>query len=215
MSFTHRGREIRKIAVIGSGQIGPDIALYFAKTLSPFGVQTIVVDIADEALQKGQAKLEKKVARGVESGAFSAEQQQQMLAHIAFTSDYDQVKGADFVVEAASEDKGLKGRIFGQIEGLVEPTAILASNSSHLEPEAIFEAAKHPERACVIHYFFPAERNLMVEVVPSAQTDPAISDWLLSFYEALGKVPIQVKSRYGYALDPIFEGPVLCQCAAR
>ena len=206
MSFSHRGRQIRKIAVIGSGQIGPDIALYFAKTLSPFGVQTVVVDIAETALQKGQAKLEKKIGRGVESGAFTADQQQAMLAHVAFTSDYDQVRGADLVIEAATEDKALKGRIFGQVEGLVDDTAILASNSSHLEPEAIFENAAHKNRTCVIHYFFPAERNLMVEIVPSAHTDREITDWLLSFYEALGKVPIEVQSRYGYALDPVFEG---------
>jgi len=206
MPFTHRGRTLNKVAVIGSGQIGPDIALFFTKVLSPHGVQTVVVDISDDALAKGKAKLEKKVAKGVETGAFSPEQQAEMVGHVTFTSDYDQVKGADFVVEAATEDKALKGRIFGQIEGLVGDDAILASNSSHLEPEVIFADAKKKDRTTVIHYFFPAERNLMVEVVPSADTDPAVTEWLLSFYEAIGKVPIPVKSRYGYALDPIFEG---------
>lgn len=206
MSFQHRGRTLHKVAVIGSGQIGPDIALFFSKVLSPFGVQTVVVDISEDALAKGKAKLEKKVAKGVETGAFSPEQQAEMVGHVTFTSDYDQVKGADFVVEAATEDKGLKGRIFGQIEGLVSDDAILASNSSHLEPEVIFADAKKKDRTTVIHYFFPAERNLMVEVVPSADTDPKVTAWLLSFYEAIGKVPIEVQSRYGYALDPIFEG---------
>ncbi|HEX5054365.1 MAG TPA: 3-hydroxyacyl-CoA dehydrogenase NAD-binding domain-containing protein, partial [Planctomycetota bacterium] len=135
MSFTHAGRSIQKVAVIGSGQIGPDIALYFAKVLSPFGVQTVVVDVVEEALAKGKAKLERKVAKGVESGAFTAEQQQQMTASVTFTSDYGQVKGADLVVEAATENKELKGRIFGQVEALVGEHAILVSNSSHLEPE--------------------------------------------------------------------------------
>jgi 3-hydroxyacyl-CoA dehydrogenase len=86
MSFTHAGRTLTKVAVIGSGQIGPDIALYFAKVLSPFGVQTVVVDVSDAALAKGKAKLEKKIAKGVESGAFTAEQQAQMLAHVVFTT---------------------------------------------------------------------------------------------------------------------------------
>jgi enoyl-CoA hydratase/3-hydroxyacyl-CoA dehydrogenase len=110
------------------------------------------------------------------------------------------------VVEAATENEDLKRRIFGQVEGLVADDAILASNSSHLEPEVIFRDAAKPQRTTVIHYFFPAERNPIVEVVPQAQTDAAVTDWLMSFYEAIGKVPIQVGSRYGYALDPIFEG---------
>lgn len=206
MSYQHQGRTLEKVAVIGSGQIGPDIALYFAKVLSPFGVQTVVVDVSDAALAKGQAKLEKKVARGVQSGAFTPEQQAAMLAHVSFTSDYEQVRGADFVVEAATEDQALKGRIFAQIESLVADTAILASNSSHLEPEVIFANARVKGRTTVIHYFFPAERNLVVEVVPSKDTDDEVSAWLLSFYESIGKVPIQVGSRYGYALDPVFEG---------
>ena len=206
MSYTHKGRTLGKVAVIGSGQIGPDIALYFTKVLSPFGVRTVVVDVADEALAQGRAKLEKKIARGVKSGAFSEEQQARMLEHVEFTSDYETIRGADFVVEAATEDEGLKGRIFAQVEGLVDEHAILASNSSHLEPEVIFKDAAHPSRTCVIHYFFPAERNLVVEVVSGEKSDPDMIAWLLSFYEDVGKAPIEVKSRYGYALDPVFEG---------
>ncbi|MBL8728172.1 MAG: 3-hydroxyacyl-CoA dehydrogenase/enoyl-CoA hydratase family protein [Planctomycetes bacterium] len=206
MSFTHAGRTLSKVAVIGSGQIGPDIALYFAKVLSPFGVRTVVVDVSEDALAKGKAKLEKKVGKGVESGAFTAEQQAQMVGSVTFTSDYGQVKGADLVVEAATENKELKGKIFAQVEDLVAPDAILVSNSSHLEPEVIFAGTRRKDRTGVVHYFFPAERNLMVEVVPGKDTSAATRAWLLSFYEAIGKVPIPVKSRYGYALDPVFEG---------
>jgi enoyl-CoA hydratase/carnithine racemase/3-hydroxyacyl-CoA dehydrogenase len=206
MSFSHAGRTIHKVAVIGSGQIGPDIALYFTKVLSPFGVQTVVVDVSEAALAAGKQKLEKKVGKGVESGAFTAEQQTQMLGAVRFTNDYAQIQGADLVVEAATENKELKGKIFGQVEGLVSDTALLCSNSSHLEPEVIFANSKHKGRTAVVHYFFPAERNLMVEVVPGKDTAPATAQWLLSFYEAIGKVPILVKSRYGYALDPVFEG---------
>lgn len=206
MSFTHQGRTIGKVAVIGSGQIGPDIALYFTKVLSPHGVETVVVDVSEDALQTGRKKLEKKVAKGVETGAFSPEQQQQMVSAVTFTTDYDAIRGADLVVEAATENKELKGKIFGQVEGLVSDDAILVSNSSHLEPEVIFAAAKTKGRTGVVHYFFPAERNLLVEVVPGQDTAPATTAWLLSFYEAIGKVPIEVKSRYGYALDPVFEG---------
>ncbi|MBL8751574.1 MAG: 3-hydroxyacyl-CoA dehydrogenase/enoyl-CoA hydratase family protein, partial [Planctomycetes bacterium] len=206
MSFTHAGRSLSKVAVIGSGQIGPDIALYFAKVLSPFGVQTVVVDVSEDALAKGKAKLEKKVAKGVETNAFTPDQQKQMVGSLTWTSDYAKIAGCELVVEAATENKELKGKIFAQVEGLASPDAILVSNSSHLEPEVIFANTKKKDRTGVVHYFFPAERNLMVEVVPGKDTAPATKSWLLSFYEAIGKVPIPVKSRYGYALDPVFEG---------
>ena len=206
MSFTHAGRTIQKVAVIGSGQIGPDIALYFTKVLSPHDVSIVVVDVAEDALERGEKKLKKKIQKGVDTGAFSHDQQRSMESHVTFTSDYEQVRGADFVLEAATEDQGLKQRIFGQVEELVAPDAILASNSSHLEPEVIFEASALKDRTTVIHYFFPAERNMLVEVVPSEHTDPAIASWLMSFYEAIGKAPIRVRSRYGYAIDPVFEG---------
>jgi enoyl-CoA hydratase/carnithine racemase/3-hydroxyacyl-CoA dehydrogenase len=206
MSFTHAGRSIQKVAVIGSGQIGPDIALYFAKVLSPYGVQTVVVDVSEDALFKGRQKLEKKVSKGVESGAFTPEQQKQMLASVMFTSDYAKIAGAELVVEAATENRDLKGKIFGQVESLVGDEAVLVSNSSHLEPEAIFANARKKDRTGVVHYFFPAERNLLVEVVSGVDTSAATKSWLMSFYEAIGKVPIPVKSRYGYAIDPIFEG---------
>jgi len=206
MSFTHQGREISKVAVIGSGQIGPDIALYFTKVLSPFGVQTVVVDVSEDALAGGRKKLEKKVAKGVETGAFSEEQQTRMVGSVAWTTNYDDIKGADLVVEAATENKELKGKIFSMVEGLVADDAILCSNSSHLEPEVIFANSAHKGRTGVVHYFFPAERNLLVEVVPGKDTDAATTKWLMSFYEQIGKVPIEVQSRYGYALDPVFEG---------
>ncbi|HLU38624.1 MAG TPA: 3-hydroxyacyl-CoA dehydrogenase/enoyl-CoA hydratase family protein, partial [Planctomycetota bacterium] len=213
MAFTHQERALRKVAVIGSGQIGPDIALYFAKTLAPDGTQIVVVDVSPEALKAGRAKLEKKVGKGVETGAFTAELQATMLASLQWTTDYGAIAGADLVIEAATEDETLKGRIFAQVESLVDERAILASNSSHLTPEAIFANARRAERTLVIHYFFPAERNPIVEIVPAKHTAPAVVDWLLSFYEAIGKVPIRVGSRYGYALDPVFEG--LFQAAAQ
>ena len=206
MSFTHQGREISKVAVIGSGQIGPDIALYFTKVLSPFGVQTVVVDVSEDALAGGRKKLEKKIAKGVETGAFREEQQAKMVSSVSWTTDYEDIRGAELVVEAATENKELKGKIFSMVEGLVADDAILCSNSSHLEPEVIFANSAHKGRTGVVHYFFPAERNLLVEVVPGKDTDAATTKWLMSFYEQIGKVPIEVQSRYGYALDPVFEG---------
>ena len=209
MAFRLGSRTISKIGVIGSGQIGPDIALYFSKVLAPFGVPVVVQDIAQAALDAGAAKTQKKIQRGAETGAFKPDEAEAMFRNITFTSDLGALSGADLVVEAASERRDIKQGIFEKLEPLVAPDAILASNSSHMEPEVIFEKVKRRDRTLVIHYFFPAERNLVVEVVPGAETSPAVADFCMAFYEAIGKVPIRVKSRYGYALDPIFEGVFL------
>ncbi len=209
MGFAFRGLSLNRIAVIGSGQIGPDIALHFSKTFHVHNVPIIVVDVDAGALERGAEKLKKKVAKGVETGAFRPEAADAMVAAVTFTGDYDQVRGADLVVEAATEDLPLKRKIFAQLESLCPPTAVFASNSSHLEPERIFDGLTHRGRALVIHYFFPAERNLLVEIVPGKETDPTLADNLRAVYEEIGKVPIRVGSRYGYAIDPIFEGVFL------
>lgn len=206
MGYTFLGRTINKVGVIGSGQIGPDIALHFAKVLAPSGVEVVVVDLSEDALEQGRARLVKKVDRGVEGGAFKPEQGEQIKASAVFTSDYERLRGAELVVEAATEDVGIKGKIFSQVANLVPGDALLLSNSSHLEPEAIFAPIAAKERTGVVHYFFPAERNRALEVVPGAETDPAVARWLLRFYEEIGKVPVQIGSRYGYAIDPLFEG---------
>jgi enoyl-CoA hydratase / 3-hydroxyacyl-CoA dehydrogenase len=206
LAFVLGSRSIEKIGIVGSGQIGPDIALHMTKVLSPEGVGVVVVDIAPKALDSGRAKLAKKIDRGVDSGAFNPEQGLLMKENVVFTEDYGSLVDADFVIEAATEDLEVKRRIFAQLENLAARDGILASNSSHLEPERIFEELRDPSRASVVHYFFPAERNPIVEVVPGAATEDRVVRWLLQFYEAIGKVPLRVGSRYGYAIDPVFEG---------
>jgi len=206
MAYTLKNWTLNKVGVIGSGQIGPDIALFFAKTLSPHGVPVVVVDVSTEALKAGQARTEKKVNKGVESGAFKPEEAERMKAALTWTSDYTALKGARLVVEAATENKDIKRKIVAALEAVVEPDCIIASNSSHMEPEVIFEGAKTPEHGLVVHYFFPAERNIVVEVVPGAKTHDVVTNWVMDFYENIGKAPVQVKSRYGYAVDPVFEG---------
>ncbi|MBN1222793.1 MAG: enoyl-CoA hydratase/isomerase family protein [Candidatus Aminicenantes bacterium] len=206
MAWDIFGRTIRKIGVVGSGNIGPDIALYFSKVLHEYGVPVVVVDISEEALKSGEARVNGKFGRGIKTGAFKKEEVDSMTSNLTWTTDYSQLDGADLVIEAATEDVGIKRKIFAQLEKTCPETAILASNSSHMEPEYIFEDMIHKERCLVIHYFFPAERNIVVEIVPGKDTDEAITLYLLQFYEQIGKAPIKVKSRYGYAVDPIFEG---------
>lgn len=206
MVFTMFGRTIRKIGVIGSGNIGPDIALHFSQNLYAYGVPVVVVDIVQAALDAGSKKAESKMAKAAEKKIFKKEVADAIFKNMLFTTDYGKIADADFVIEAAFEREDVKHKIFDQCQAACPKTAIFASNSSHMEPEVIFEKMKDKSRCLVIHYFYPAERNILVEIVPGKDTDPALTEYLMKLYEFIGKAPIKVKSRYGYAVDPIFEG---------
>lgn len=204
--FSWAGRVVRRAAVIGSGQIGPDIALHLVKTLAPRGVPTVVLDLSEAALAAGERKLVGKIEKGRRSGAFSPERAARMRASVEFTADYGRLEGADLVIEAASEDLAVKRRIFAAVEERAAPGAVLLSNSSHLEPDRLFAGLAAPQRAAVAHYFFPAERNPVVEIAAAGPAKEETAPWLLSFYEEIGKVPVPVRCRFGHALNPIFEG---------
>ncbi len=212
MGFSLLDRNISKVGVIGSGQIGPDIALHFVGAQALHGVKVVVVDISAAALKAGPERSEKKIAKAVEKGKLPADPASAMRANLKFTSDYGALDGAEFVIEAATEDVPIKRKIVAQVEERCAAGALLVSNSSHMRPEVIFAEAKHQQRTMVVHYFFPADRNVVVEVVPGEKTDAAVTDWAMAFYAEIGKRPIRVGSRYGYAIDPIFEG--LFQSAA-
>jgi len=209
MAFTLFGRTLRKIGVIGSGNIGPDIALHFSQNLHPYGVPVVVVDILQAALDSGLKKTESKMAKAVEKKVFRKEESDAVLKNMLFTTDYGTLSDADMVIEAAFERMDVKQRIFDQCQEVCPKTTLFASNSSHMVPEEIFLKMNDKRRCLVLHYFFPAERNMLLEVVPGKDTDPALIEYLMKLYEFIGKAPIRVKSRYGYAVDPIFEGILL------
>jgi len=211
MPYKYKNLNIRKLSVIGAGQIGPDICLHFAKVFWKNNVEFVIIDISAEALELAKAKIEKKISRGQESGAFKPQMAKAMINSITYTSDYVNVAGSNIVVEAATEDERIKDIIFKQVEEQTDDSCLFFSNSSHMKPEVIFKNIANKGRTMVTHYFFPAEINPVVEVVPGAETNPEITDAVMGLYEAIGKVPIKVKSSYGYAIDPIFEG--LCELA--
>ena len=206
MAFTMFGRTIRKIGVIGSGNIGPDIALHFSQNLCAYGVPVVVVDIVQAALDAGSKKAESKMAKAAEKKIFKKDAADAIFKNMLFTTDYGKLSDADFVIEAAFERADVKHKIFDQCQAACPKTAVFASNSSHMEPEEIFKNMKDKNRCLVIHNFYPAERNILLEIVPGKDTDPGLTEYLMKLYEFIGKAPIQEKSRYGYAVDPVFEG---------
>lgn len=210
MAVTLHGRPIHKIGVIGSGNIGPDIALHFAQALGARGVGVVVVDVAEAALAQGRKRCERKLAKLAERGKLKPGADKLLLEAMTFTTDYDALGGAALVVEAASENLSVKQAIYAQLETILEPSAVLASNTSHLPPEEIFAGLRHPDRALVAHYFYPAERNPVVELVSFEKTAETTARFLEALYEETDKIPIRLGSRYGFAVNPVFEGMFLC-----
>jgi enoyl-CoA hydratase / 3-hydroxyacyl-CoA dehydrogenase len=206
MPFTMFGRTIRKIGVIGSGNIGPGIALHFSQNLLAHNVPIVVVDIAQAPLDGGSRRARSKMTQAIEKGIFKKDAADAILRNMAFTTDFSKLGDADLIIEAAFERMDVKHKVFDQCQEACPETAIFASNSSHLVPEEIFQRMNDKKRCLVVHYFYPAERNMLVELVPAKETDPGLVAFLMKFYEFIGKAPIRVKSRYGYAVDPIFEG---------
>lgn len=211
MSYNFNPLNITHISVIGSGQIGPDIALHFAKALAQHNVAVNIIDISPDALENAQLKINKKIYKGLELGNYSPEQAESIKNALNYSTDFDIIRPSQLVIEAATEDEDIKDLIFRKVEALTDNNCIFLSNSSHMQPEVIFQNINNKSRALVAHYFYPADVNQIVELVPSYHTDADLLNLLMQFYRSIGKIPIKVNSSYGYAVDPIFEG--LCQTA--
>lgn len=216
MSYRLANITIDRIGIVGSGQIGPDIALHFAEALYPFKIPVTVVDISAPALERGRARIDEKLAKAKERGTMSAEVAEAIGGLLHFTDDYEALRGASLIVEAATENLPIKRAIFAKLAALSGPETILASNSSHIAPDDIFTelGTAIRARALVAHYFFPADRNVVVELVSGRATEPSLVNALVTFYEAIGKLPVRVEGRYGFAVNPIFEGLVLAAILA-
>ncbi|MFN3484581.1 MAG: 3-hydroxyacyl-CoA dehydrogenase/enoyl-CoA hydratase family protein [Planctomycetota bacterium] len=205
MNTSPSGRPLGRVGVVGSGHIGPDIALFFARALAGRSVPVILHDISAQALERGRASIDRKLRKAVETGTFAPPEAEAIARQVTATTDPGALAGCDLVVEAIPDRLELKRALFAQLEKIVAPDAILASNTSHLTPEELFSELRRPERALVYHFFYPAERNPLVEVA-STEAGAEAARRSCRFLESLGKVPLRVRGRTGFAVNPVFEG---------
>jgi enoyl-CoA hydratase/3-hydroxyacyl-CoA dehydrogenase len=192
-----------RIAVIGAGTIGPDIG-YYLKSALP-SLDLLLVDVAQAPLDRALERFGEYARKAVARGKMTEAQAAAVTAGVRGTTDYGDIAGADWVLEAATEDFALKRRIFAQVEELVAPGALITSNTSSLPAARIFASLRHRARATVTHFFAPAWRNPVVEVVQAADADPAVVDWLRWFFCATGKVPLVTRDVECFMLDRIFD----------
>jgi 3-hydroxybutyryl-CoA dehydrogenase len=195
-------REFTTIGVVGLGTMGAGIAEVFARN----GFSVVGVEVNDESLERGRKHLEHSTGRAVARGKLSAEDQQALIGRVAFTTSIQDLADADFVVEAVVESIELKKSIFRDLEAIVKPEAILATNTSSLNVTEISTSNAHPGRVIGVHFFNPAPVQNLVEIIRTVVTEPDVLDDVKSLVGRLGKNPVICGDRAGFIANTLLFG---------
>ena len=191
------------VGVIGSGAIGPDLAYGFVSALArePNGT-VILVDIRQEALDAGMARILAYVQKGLSRGKIDARTARTIEERLVPTREIGDLSDCDYVLEAATENLPIKRRILADLEEVVRPDCLIGFATSGLPRAQIASEARHPDRCFVNHPFFPAWRALPIEVVLS--DDDVASERMVAVLRRLGKVPIVTADVECFAADDVF-----------
>ena len=189
-----RARDINRVAVIGAGTMGGGIAMNFANA----GIPVTVVEMAEEALRRGLSLIEKNYKTSAARGALREEEVPKRMALLTGTTDIAAVKDADLVIEAVFEDMAVKQDLFGKLDQLTRADAVLATNTSYLDVNAIAQCTKRPEAVVGMHFFSPANVMRLVEVVRGAKTAPDVLVTAMATARRIGKVPVVVGVCHGF-----------------
>lgn len=191
------------VAIVGAGTIGPDIG-YYLKSALP-GMRLTLVDVAEAPLAAALERFRGYAAKAVDKGKMKPDLAERVLQNIVTTTDYDGLRGAELVIEAATEDIELKHRIFAAIEERVAPETVITSNTSSIPASILFSGLRHPGRSTVTHFFAPAWRNPVVEVITWSRSERATVDYLRWLFASTGKVPVVTDDKVCFMLDRIFD----------
>ena len=190
---------ITTVGVIGAGTMGSGIA----QACAVAGLNAVMVDIAQPAVDKGLATIAKSLERLVAKDKLSAADRDAALARIKGSTSYDDLKAAQFIVEAATEKLEIKSRILQQANAIVAPEVPMASNTSSISITALASASGRPDRFVGMHFFNPVPMMTLVEVIPGMQTSEATRQSAIALAETLGKTPVAVKNGPGFAVNRI------------
>jgi 3-hydroxyacyl-CoA dehydrogenase/enoyl-CoA hydratase/3-hydroxybutyryl-CoA epimerase len=185
---------ITKIGVLGAGMMGAGIAYVSAKA----GFDVVLKDVTIEAANKGKAYSEKIEAKALERGKTTAEKSATLLGRITPTADAEDFAGVDFVIEAVFESQELKHKVFGEIEDIVEPNAVLGSNTSTLPITGLATGVKRQEDFIGIHFFSPVDKMPLVEIIKGEKTSDDALARVFDYTLAIGKTPIVVNDSRGF-----------------
>ncbi len=186
-----------KIAVIGAGTMGLDIATAFATA----GADVTVRDINDKIISAARARLEASLAKRVAKGKLEESEMHSILSRMSFTTELGDCKDADLIIEAAVEKADIKKQIFAQLDAVCREDAILASNTSSISITDIASATKHPERVVGMHFFNPATVMKLTELIRGVFTSDDVYSKAKALAVAAGKTPVEVNECPGFVVN--------------
>lgn len=188
-----------RVAVIGAGTMGLDIAQCFAAA----NRKVVVRDVNDAIVSAAKARLEGALEKRVARGKLASEDRDRLLANISFTTALADCANAQLVVEAIIERMDIKKQLFADLSALVAPDAVLASNTSALSVTEIASAVSDPSRVIGMHFFNPASVMKLVELIRGAFTSDETYARVREEAEAIGKTPVEVNEAPGFVVNRI------------
>jgi 3-hydroxybutyryl-CoA dehydrogenase len=201
---------ISTIAVIGAGQMGSGIAQVAAAS----GMTVILCDSTYELAQRGFGQIRKALARAVEKGRLSPEENELALARIHPAKELSAVQNADLAIEAVVEQVDVKLRVMDELDSLMKPDTIIASNTSSISITRLAAATDRPDKVIGMHFFNPVPVMKLVEVIVGHMTSGETQEITWSLAERLGKTPVLVKDSPGFVanrlLIPMINEAVYC-----
>nr|WP_321508103.1 3-hydroxyacyl-CoA dehydrogenase NAD-binding domain-containing protein [uncultured Celeribacter sp.] len=189
-------QKVKKVGVLGAGMMGAGISYVSANA----GIEVVLVDVKQEAADKGKAYSEAILDKGISRKKVTPEKKDQVLSRITATTDLEALKGCDLIVEAVFEDIGVKAEMTKKVEAIVGEGCIFASNTSTLPITELAKASVRPEQFIGIHFFSPVDKMLLVEIIKGKQTGEVAVAKALDYVRQIRKTPIVVNDeRFFYA----------------
>jgi len=191
--------QITTVGIIGAGTMGNGIAQACAVS----GIQVVMVDISEEAVNKGIATIGNSLERLIKKEKISPTDRDAALARVRGSTRYEDLQAAQLVIEAATENYELKVKIIRQIDAIVAPEVIIASNTSSISITKLAAISGRPDRFIGMHFFNPVPMMALVEIIRGLQTSDATHASVHALATALGKSPITVKNAPGFVVNRI------------
>ena len=190
---------ITTVGIVGAGTMGNGIAQACAVS----GINVVMVDIAQPAVDKGLATVGKSLDRLLQKEKISEADKAAALGRIKGSTSYDDLKGAQLVIEAATENHELKNKILKQLDDLLAPEVIIATNTSSISITQLAAVTKRADKFVGMHFFNPVPMMALVEIIRGLQTSDATHDAVKELALKLGKSPITVKNAPGFVVNRI------------
>ncbi|MEU9618728.1 3-hydroxyacyl-CoA dehydrogenase NAD-binding domain-containing protein [Streptomyces sp. NPDC048155] len=187
-------RQVRKVAVLGAGMMGAGIAYSCARA----GIDVVLKDISAEAAAKGKAYSENLLGKALSRGRTTEAARDELLARITPTGDPADLAGCDAVIEAVFEDTALKHKVFQEIQDIIEPDALLCSNTSTLPITVLAEGVSRPADFIGLHFFSPVDKMPLVEIIKGEQTGDEALARAFDLVRRIRKTPIVVNDSRGF-----------------